>query len=97
MRRIALVVLLLATLFASVPLAYASPPDQSWLGGWYDNGDFDDVVLAITSAVGTLDARPAGAPVPRLIIVDTLAAPPASAPPVDNALAVLLRAPPRSA
>ncbi len=34
------------------PLAYASPPDPSWIRGIYDGADYDDVVLLITSRSG---------------------------------------------
>jgi hypothetical protein len=40
----------LATLTA---LAYATPPDQTWIGGLYDNADHDDVVLLATSVSAT--------------------------------------------
>jgi len=30
-------------------LAYASPPDPSWIGGFWDDDDYDDVVFHITS------------------------------------------------
>ena len=53
-RREWLTAVLLLALLALVPLAYATPPDQSWLGGWYDDGDHDDVVVAVTSAVATV-------------------------------------------
>ena len=43
---------LLPVLLALVPLAHANPPDQTWLGGFYDDADFDDVVLAAVSASG---------------------------------------------
>jgi hypothetical protein len=33
-------------------LAYASPPDPDWIGGLWDNGDYDDVILIVTSGVG---------------------------------------------
>jgi hypothetical protein len=36
------------------PLAYASPPDPSWIRGIYDGADYDDVVLLITSGTGTV-------------------------------------------
>jgi len=36
-------------------LAYASPPDPGWIGGFYDAADGDDVVLAVTG----LDQAPA--------------------------------------
>jgi len=41
----ALLVLVLSTLGA---MASASPPDPSWIGGFYDAADGDDVVLAVT-------------------------------------------------
>jgi len=53
------ITLLLVLLIGLTPLAYASPPDQTWLAGLYDNADYDDVVLAVTSAVGAADATPA--------------------------------------
>jgi hypothetical protein len=34
-------------------LAYASPPDPSWIRGIYDGADYDDVVIQITSEAGT--------------------------------------------
>jgi hypothetical protein len=37
---------------ALAPLASATPPDQTWIAGIYDNADFDDVVLLIASSVG---------------------------------------------
>jgi len=40
----------LPILLALVPLAHASPPDSTWLAGLYDNGDFDDVIVAVVSA-----------------------------------------------
>jgi hypothetical protein len=30
-------------------LAYADPPDPTWIAGFWDNADFDDVVVRITS------------------------------------------------
>jgi len=44
-----------------VALAYASPPDPSWIPGMYDDRDFDDVVGMVTDAAGVDDAQ-----VPRL-------------------------------
>jgi len=43
--------LTLGLLVGLVPIAYASPPDPTWVAGFYDDADFDDVVLAIVSAV----------------------------------------------
>ena len=33
-----------------VAFAHASPPDETWLSGIYDDADFDDVVTLVTSA-----------------------------------------------
>ena len=45
---------LLPILLALVPLAYANPTDQTWLVGFYDDADFDDVVLTVVSASGVV-------------------------------------------
>ena len=42
---------LVTAILALAPAAHASPPDQSWLPGLYDNADFDDVILLITSTL----------------------------------------------
>ena len=44
--------LVLAVLPVIGALAYASPPDQTWLVGFWDAGDYDDVVIAITGMDG---------------------------------------------
>ncbi len=36
-------------------LAYASPPDPSWVRGVYDDADFDDVVGLIIANAGLVD------------------------------------------
>jgi hypothetical protein len=55
--------LLALLLIAPVTLAHASPPDQTWLAGVYDQADFDDVVGLLTSALeasGSTSAPEAG-------------------------------------
>src|SRR5215470_10199750 len=42
-----------------VTLAHASPPDQTWLAGIYDQADFDDVVGLLTSALDATDSTAA--------------------------------------
>ena len=65
-------VLLALLLIAPVTLAHASPPDQTWLAGVYDQADFDDVVGLLTSALEASgyttapDAGPCLALVPKL-------------------------------
>jgi hypothetical protein len=41
-------VLLSALVLVVSPLAWASPPDQGWLPGIYDEADYDDVVGLFT-------------------------------------------------
>ena len=45
------VTLLALLIIVPVTLAHASPPDQTWLAGVYDEADFDDVVVLLTSAL----------------------------------------------
>lgn len=44
-----LVLILVALMLTLTALAYASPPDPSWIPGVYDDDDFDNVVDFITS------------------------------------------------
>lgn len=39
-------------------LAFASPPDPSTPGGFWDDGDYDNVVMLITSASSTSESAP---------------------------------------
>jgi len=64
--------LLLALLVGLTPLAYASPPDQTWLSGIYDNADYDDVVIALTSTEGASDGVPAVDIGPAATVIETL-------------------------
>jgi hypothetical protein len=49
------IVLLALALAALLPLAYASPPDPTWLAGYWDDDDYDDVVLAAVQTVASVD------------------------------------------
>ncbi len=49
-----LVVVILGVLAVLTGLAYASPPDASWIPGIYDNADLDDVVVLVTAASGVV-------------------------------------------
>ena len=61
-----LLLALMLVLSALTPLAYASPPDPTWVKGFFDDGDNDDAVFLITSSAATLDPFPLddSAPVP---------------------------------
>jgi len=52
-----LIALLVVLVVGLVPLAHASPPDQTWLGGLYDDADYDNVVVSLTSAVSAVESR----------------------------------------
>jgi hypothetical protein len=56
-RRASLVVLLLGAVLSLPPLAHASPPDPTWIPGFYDDNDYDDVILFITGAVTAVDSH----------------------------------------
>ena len=45
---------LVTAVLALAPAAHASPPDQSRIPSLYDDADFDDVVLLITSNLGAI-------------------------------------------
>jgi hypothetical protein len=66
--QIVLGLILVASILTLTPLAHADPPDPTWVAGFWDDDDFDDVVGYITSAAGWLaepvacDLRPAELP-----------------------------------
>ena len=60
--------LLVVALFALTPLAQASLPDQTWIGGFYDDADYDDVVLIVTSSVGVANVAPCTSLKPPLVM-----------------------------
>jgi hypothetical protein len=39
-------------------LAYADPPDPTWVAGFWDDADYDDVIVRITSTASTAETRP---------------------------------------
>jgi hypothetical protein len=47
--------LLLGAVVALGPLGYATPPDPTWIAGFWDDGDYDDVITLITSCVGAIE------------------------------------------
>lgn len=57
--RFALVPLLGGALLTLVAFAHASPPDETWRPGLYDEADFDDVIDLIVSLSGAMpDSSP---------------------------------------
>jgi hypothetical protein len=47
---------LTALLAALTPLAFASPPDPTWIAGVWDDGDHDDAVLLVSQATAFVPA-----------------------------------------
>ena len=84
--RIVLGLILVALMLTMTPLAYADPPDPTWVIGFWDDDDFDDVVGYITSATGWLpapvacDLRPVGfSTVPKPVALQAAVPAPRSA------------------
>jgi hypothetical protein len=67
-----ILLLLSGVLIILTPLAYASPPDPSWIRGVYDGDDFDDVVVLLTSGMGIVDPFPLESVQPERIAADRI-------------------------
>ncbi len=61
---------LVALLAGLVPAAYADPPDPSWIGGFWDDDDFDTVVAFIASTFATVSQPDLGTE-PCLVWIDS--------------------------
>jgi hypothetical protein len=64
--RVVVTLLILTAIAVIGPLASATPPDDTWIGGLYDDADYDDVVAAV---LGMISAAPV------FVAVATLAPP----------------------
>lgn len=53
-----LVLAVVVCLAVTLALAYASPPDPTWVSGFFDNGDSDDAIFVVISAVAAVDQCP---------------------------------------
>ena len=68
-QRSALLLVLIALLSILPALAEASPPDQSWIAGVYDDADYDDVIQILTSDDDVVESNtPGGAGLARPVI-----------------------------
>ncbi len=86
-------VLTVALLVVLRPLAHASPADPTWIGGFYDGADFDDVVYLVVTGSGVGAAGVAiHRPAPRT--PDTIASPDSGPIPSVQGSSPLSRAPP---
>ena len=84
--RCGLAVFLVGLLVGLVPAAYADPPDPTWVGGYWDDDDFDTVAAFIASTFATVAQPDVDAP-PSLVWIDSTepARPSAPRPPIGNA------------
>lgn len=60
-RRVMMLVIggaLLTAVVALTPLAYATPPDPTWVSGIFDDDDNDNGVFFVTSSLAALDPFP---------------------------------------
>ena len=74
--------LVVGAMMSLAVLAYASPPDPDWISGLWDNGDYDDIILLVTSGVGIADSHAIEAERPFVTVCDTLKNSPASPAPI---------------
>ena len=67
-----LALLLVLVIAGLAPATYADPPDPTWVGGYWDDDDFDEVVIlleGIAAVVPVLTIDPAP-PVEVVAVVD---------------------------
>ena len=87
---------LVASIAALTALAYASPPDPSWIAGWYDDADFDDIVNYLTSSASLVDDVIIGDHLPLEVLATTVPQAPEDAAPLFPRSSGRPRAPPTS-
>ena len=86
--------LLVLLMIVPVTLAHASPPDQTWLAGVYDQADFDDVVGLLTSALDATHSTAAPEAGGWFALAPKLRAATVACPASASAYSPPLRAPP---
>lgn len=91
-----LVLILGGSLLALTPLAYASLPDPCWVKGVFDDADFDDVVVSITSGVSIVDSQALWDVKPLQVVVASAAQNDEEPPPAQALSSGHIRAPPAS-
>jgi hypothetical protein len=80
--RFALVPLLGGALLTLVAFAHASPPDETWRPGLYDEADFDDVIDLVVSLSGAVpDSSPRIFQRPPLVAAAVVSLEPSDLPP----------------
>ena len=67
-RRRAVPLVLPGAFIVLTALAFASPPDNAWLPGIYDDADYDDVIALLTDTPTAGDSQPLAAEPSRLVL-----------------------------
>jgi hypothetical protein len=94
-RQLSVAVPLAINLFSLTALAYASPPDPSWIPGIYDGADYDDVVVMLTDlGKGCQHSTPLVKITARPVLSHTIRFVDLWAPTVPASLARQFRSPP---
>jgi len=92
----ALLFVLLACLVSLTPLAQASPPDPTWIPGFYDAADYDDVVSLVANSEGAVKVVDATQARPTLLVAGRVPAVENDPAPGSSGLSARPRAPPAS-
>ena len=61
--------IIIVVLSVLTPLAYASPPDLTYVPGIWDDADYDDVVILATSSSAATDSHIQSAVTGRLVVI----------------------------
>ena len=64
----ALALLIVVLIAGLAPVAFADPPDPTWIGGYWDDDDFDNVVNAIATTFALKAPDRVAVEVPTLVI-----------------------------
>ncbi len=64
--------LLITIVIALRTMAYAKPPDPDWIAGFWDGGDYDDVVILVTSVSTVTETAPSIDVRPAQIVVESV-------------------------
>jgi hypothetical protein len=70
--------LLVVALLALCPVAHASPLDPTWIAGFWDDSDHDNVVILVTSMASAADTHLVVGLVPVLVVASVATLKPAS-------------------
>ena len=89
-----LALLVAAVMMSLTVLAHASPPDPDWIGGFWDNGDYDDVVLLVTSGMGVAESHVRAEARPVVLVSALVSAPGGNHLPAHPRSSAPTRAPP---